>query len=157
MERRQNIWIDGSLRNADFYAGVFQDIRTRHPHYKISIMYIYAEESIIRQRIQTRAERTGRSVPEHLIVDSLEAMDKALNSLTPLCDFVARINNSGEVPVLTAFETVDTRGSWSVLKDRFARLHDTVSEFPEFLAPLPLVRLPQKDVMLLRQIRSEEL
>jgi len=123
MERRQNIWVDGSLRNADFYAQVFEDIRTRYPHYKICIMYIDADEAVIRQRIKVRAERTGRNVPEHLIKASLGAMDKALNKLTPLCDFVARINNSGEVPALSAFCTVDMKGSWGVLQNRFAHLH----------------------------------
>ncbi|CAK0864631.1 unnamed protein product [Prorocentrum cordatum] len=117
MQRRQNIWIDGSLRNASFYAQVFEDIRTRYPHYKISIMYIYADESAIRQRIKVRAERTGRSVPESLVQASLGAMDKALNKLTPLCDFVARINNSGEIPVLTAFETVDTKAGLELRSD----------------------------------------
>jgi len=157
IERRQNIWIDGSLRNADFYSGVFQDIRDRYPHYKISIMYIYADEAVIRQRVRTRAERTGRKVPEHLIHSSLGAMDQVLNRLTPLCDFVARINNSGDVPVLTAFETVDTKGSWSVLQNRFARLHDNVNEFPQFLAPLPLIELPQKDVATLHRTTGSEL
>jgi len=157
IERRQNIWIDGSLRNAEFYASVFQNIRDRHPHYKISIMYIYADEAVIRQRVKIRAERTRRTVPEHLIQSSLGAMDQVLNRLTPLCDFVARINNSGEVPVLTAFETVDTKGSWSVLKDRFARLHDNMNEFPQFLAPLPLIQLPYKDVAILRRTAGSEL
>jgi predicted ABC-type ATPase len=148
MERRQNIWIDGSLRNADFYAHVFEDIRARFPHYKISIMYIYADEAIIRQRIQIRAERTGRNVPENLIQASLGAMDKALNKLTPLCDFVARIDNSGEVPALSAFATIDAKGSWGVLQNRFAHRASDIGDFPQSLAPLPLVRLPEKEAAL---------
>ena len=48
-------------------------------------------------------------------------MDKSLNTLTPLCDFVARINNEGHEPTLVAFETVDTKGNWRVISDRFAR------------------------------------
>ncbi|CAK0868657.1 unnamed protein product, partial [Prorocentrum cordatum] len=101
-------------------------------------MYVFADEAIIRQRIEIRAERTGRNVPESLIQASLGAMDKALNKLTPLCDFVARINNAGEVPVLSAFATIDTSGSWGVLQDRFARKCCDVGDFPQFLAPLPL-------------------
>ena len=50
-----------------------------------------------------------------------QAMDKSLNTLTPLCDFVARINNEGHEPTLVAFETVDTKGNWRVISDRFAR------------------------------------
>ena len=39
----------------------------------ISIFYISASEQAIRQRIKVRAEQTGRDVPEHLIVASLQA------------------------------------------------------------------------------------
>lgn len=39
----------------------------------ISIFYINASEQAIRQRIKIRAEQTGRDVPEHLIVASLQA------------------------------------------------------------------------------------
>eukprot|EP00438_Fugacium_kawagutii_P036043 Skav225009 [mRNA] locus=scaffold957:142168:145084:+ [translate_table: standard] len=138
MEKRQNIWVDGSLRDANYYQTVFRRIRQTHPHYRalsqtsmqmlavslmsairISIFYINASEQAIRQRIKIRAEQTGRDVPEHLIVASLQAaMDKSLNTLTPLCDFVARINNEGHEPTLVAFETVDTKGNWRIISDR---------------------------------------
>jgi len=131
MEKRQNIWVDGSLRDAAFYEQVFRRIRQTHPHYRISIFYISASEHAIRQRIKVRAEQTGRDVPEHLIVASLQAMDKSLNTLTPLCDFVARINNEGHEPTLVAFETVDTKGNWRVISDRFARTYYDPSAFPQ--------------------------
>eukprot|EP00434_Breviolum_minutum_P003629 symbB.v1.2.003196.t1/scaffold158.1/size292703/9 len=131
MEKRQNIWVDGSLRDATFYEQVFRRIRHTHPHYRISIFYINASEQAIRQRIKVRAEQTGRDVPEHLIVASLQAMDKSLNTLTPLCDFVARINNEGHEPTLVAFETVDTKGNWRVISDRFARTYHDPSAFPQ--------------------------
>merc|ERR1711957_415701 len=51
MQLRQNIWIDGSLRNADFYASQFEEIRLRYPHYKIAIFYVTASEATIRMRI----------------------------------------------------------------------------------------------------------
>jgi len=150
MQKRQNIWVDGSLRNAEFYAGEFEDIRNRFPHYRISIFYVEADEATIRARIKHRAQITGRDVPEHLIVDSLQAMDRVLKTLTPLCDFVARINNEGSVPVLTAFETINTSGCWSLIKERFAQQRDSICDFPQALAPLPLVRLPDEHLALLR-------
>jgi hypothetical protein len=42
----------------------------------ISIFYISASEHAIRQRIKVRAEQTGRDVPEHLIMASLQAGTK---------------------------------------------------------------------------------
>ena len=61
------------------------------------------------------------SGPLPACVCASQAMDKSLNTLTPLCDFVARINNEGHEPTLVAFETVDTKGNWRVISDRFAR------------------------------------
>ena len=141
MEKQQNIWVDGSLRDADFYKTAFRRIRETHPNYRISIFYITASEQIIRQRIQHRAEQTGRDVPEHLIRASLQAMDKSLNTLTPLCDFVARINNEGNEPTLVAFETVDTKGNWGVISDRFARTYHDPGEFPQSCPTMRLLPL----------------
>lgn len=144
MEKRQNIWVDGSLRDAGFYEQVFRRIRQTHPHYRVSIFYITASEHTIRQRIKVRAEQTGRDVPEHLIVASLQAMDKSLNTLTPLCDFVARINNEGHEPTLVAFETVDTKGNWRVISDRFARTYFDPSSFPQSKPTLRLRTLDSR-------------
>lgn len=141
MEKQQNIWVDGSLRDADFYQKAFRRIRETHPNYRISIFYITASEQTIRQRIRHRAEQTGRDVPEHLIKASLQAMDKSLNTLTPLCDFVARINNEGNEPTLVAFETVDTKGNWGVISDRFARTYHDPGEFPQSCPTLRLLPL----------------
>merc|ERR1712072_635990 len=79
-------------------------------------------------------------------------MDKSLNTLTPLSDFVARIENQGSVPTLAAFETVNTSGCWALIKDRFARTHTDASEFPHFLPPLPLVVVPDLHKALLHGI-----
>ena len=141
MEKQQNIWVDGSLRDADFYQKAFLRIRETYPNYRISIFYITASEETIRQRIHHRAERTGRDVPEHLIKASLQAMDKSLNTLTPLCDFVARINNEGKEPTLVAFETVDTQGNWAVISDRFARTYHDPGAFPQSCPTLKLLPL----------------
>eukprot|EP00928_Gymnodinium_smaydae_P038581 TRINITY_DN26589_c0_g1_i1.p1 TRINITY_DN26589_c0_g1~~TRINITY_DN26589_c0_g1_i1.p1 ORF type:complete len:740 (+),score=96.35 TRINITY_DN26589_c0_g1_i1:33-2222(+) len=143
MEKCQNIWIDGSLRNATFYAEQFQEIRQSFPHYQISIFYVYADESTIRTRILKRAERTGRNVPEHLIQASLQAMDHSLNILTPLCNFVARIDNAGVHPILKAFEKVDTTGVWEVVRRQFA-MSEAVTEFPNCMEQMALKALSSR-------------
>lgn len=141
MSERQNIWIDGSLRNSDFYAAQFRDLREAHPHYQIAIFYVDAPESIIRARISARALQTGRDVPQRLIVESLKAMDQSLNKLTPLVDFVARIDNSGTEPFLRAFEVVNTSGSWNLVKERFGQKL-VQKEFPHSLPSMPMAVLP---------------
>ena len=96
MRLSQNVWIDGSLRDGAWFAAKFRSIRRRFPHYKIAIFEVGASEEVVRHRIKKRAAQTGRDVPEHLIVKSLESVASSLNILMPLADFVARINNDGE-------------------------------------------------------------
>ena len=43
LSNRQNIWIDGSLGDHEWYSAVFDDIKERHPDYKIAIFYVYCD------------------------------------------------------------------------------------------------------------------
>jgi len=137
MRSRQNVWVDGSLRDGAWFATVFTDIRTRFPHYKIAIFVISAPEAVVRQRVKQRAAATGRTVAEATLVSSLRSVASSLEVLTPLCDFVARISNE-RCPELKAYETVDHSGNWAVIKAQFAAQFPTPGEFPEGLAPLSL-------------------
>eukprot|EP00403_Amphidinium_massartii_P000683 CAMPEP_0178377404 /NCGR_PEP_ID=MMETSP0689_2-20121128/3901_1 /TAXON_ID=160604 /ORGANISM="Amphidinium massartii, Strain CS-259" /LENGTH=693 /DNA_ID=CAMNT_0019997457 /DNA_START=134 /DNA_END=2211 /DNA_ORIENTATION=- len=150
MQKRQNVWIDGSLRNAEFYARQFQEVRSKFPFYRIAIFYVDAPEAKIRERIKHRAQATGRDVPENLIQASLSSMDKSLNTLTPLCDFVVRISNEGAIPVLKACETIDTSGAWEVVTDRLTRKAGGPGSFPNALQPLTLSKLDKEHFPLLR-------
>lgn len=150
MQKRQNVWVDGSLRNAEFYRNQFLELRERYPFYRIAIFYVSASESTIRARIKHRAEATGRDVPEKLIMASLNAMDHALNTLTPHTDFVVRINNDGQIPVLLAFETVDVTGHWETVQKQFADMPDNVIEFPHALSPLVLAAQLEEHIRFFR-------
>jgi len=139
--RNQNIWVDGSLRNTDWFSIVLKDIRERFPMYKLAIFIVEAEEQEIRNRIQKRGEETGRFVPEQMLASSLMTGQRALNKLLPLCDFCARIDNSGDTPRLMSFETIDRSGNWAVLKNQF-QTQSSIRDFPDALAPLLLNSTP---------------
>jgi len=141
MRACQNVWVDGSLRDGAWFTKVFKDVRRRFPRYKIAIFEISASETIVRQRIKSRAAKTGRDVPEELIVGSLASVSKSLDMLTPLCDFVARIGNDDDAPMppmLRAFIQVDNDGDWGRVEERFAQAESDIA-FPRSLAPLRLV------------------
>ena len=140
MRASQNVWVDGSLRDSSWYAKVFKGIRRRYPNYKLAIFEVGASETVVRNRIKSRAEETGRNVPEHLITQSLASVAKSLDVLTPLVDFVARINNEVGSPQLRAFIRVDPSGNWASIKNRFAR-PESAGAFPRSLAPLMLVKM----------------
>lgn len=118
MEQRQNVWVDGSLRDFEWSSRKLQEIRRRHPHYRVALIYVHASEDTVRQRVRTRAARDERDVPEVVLAASLAAPAQTLRALTPLVDFVARILNETE-PVLEAFESVDTTGDWTKISEMF--------------------------------------
>lgn len=98
MERRLNVCVDGSLRDWQHYAGELRRLRQAFPIYRIAILYVHADEATIRARVLERSVRTGRDVPEALLLESLQAAERSVEKLSPLCDLVVRVDNSGAEP-----------------------------------------------------------
>ncbi|KAJ8614254.1 hypothetical protein CTAYLR_001107 [Chrysophaeum taylorii] len=144
MERRQHVWVDGSLRNADYFTTVFQELRLRHPAYRIAIFYVDARPEVAWRRTRTRAAKTGRAVPKDLFHKSMAATAESLRVLTPYVDFLARIENQEDAqpPRLAAFETVDSSGDMSVIRRCFADSEPEAefANFPQRRGPLRLRR-----------------
>ncbi len=89
LKNSQNIWVDGSLHDADWFVKVgrqtisdfphkpimdhsihfqvFDRVRREFPHYRIAIFLIHASEEKVRERIAKRAKQTGRNIPEEMI------------------------------------------------------------------------------------------
>ena len=98
MDQRCHVWVDGSLRDFDWYAPKIASLRKQFPHYRIALFYIHASEATVRRRVETRAARGGggeesRYIPEDVLAASLAAPALTLRALTPHVDFVARITN----------------------------------------------------------------
>ena len=136
MEARQNVWIDSTLKEVEWWEKQLKAIRERFPHYRLAILVVSAPEDVVRERVQSRARATGRSVPEDVLRESLAAVENSVNRLKPLVHFVAVINNGRDegIPELDAFEHVDRSGSWNTLKQHFDVAEP--SAFPHSLAPL---------------------
>ena len=60
LRRGSNLIVDGSLRDAEYHATLFQSLRDRYPHYSIAIVSVTADAEAIKLREARRAERTGR-------------------------------------------------------------------------------------------------
>jgi hypothetical protein len=145
LENSQNIWVDGSLKDGEWFKKVFADVRKRFGAYRIAIFNVAASEATVRARAKAREMKTGRGIPEAELVESLKAPDSTLRVLMPLVDFVARIDNSdnsgSSMPKLEAFESVDTSGDWNLIGNFFARTQPSKGDFPARLAPLHLSRV----------------
>eukprot|EP00992_Anisonema_acinus_P005541 TRINITY_DN18345_c0_g1_i1.p1 TRINITY_DN18345_c0_g1~~TRINITY_DN18345_c0_g1_i1.p1 ORF type:complete len:441 (+),score=71.15 TRINITY_DN18345_c0_g1_i1:62-1384(+) len=128
MEAAKNVWVDGSLRDADWYVKVFKDIRERFKgQYRIAILSVTAPKEVVLERARARELVTGRHVPETEILDSLARVPQSVERLAPLAAFIANITNVGSTPQLSGFcnESVCFRNacdSWEEVAKRFATL-----------------------------------
>ncbi|CAE8592254.1 unnamed protein product [Polarella glacialis] len=138
LKRSQNIWVDGSLRNA---VRVFEDVRERHPAYQIAIFEVTAPEHLVRKRVAERARRTGRSIPEATLTASIKAVERSVLTLMPNADFLASIDNSASTPRLRYFASINRSGVWSHVAARFAHTLPSPADFPKALAPFFLSRV----------------
>ena len=127
MRMKKNVWVDGSLRDFNWYTQVFDQIRAHHPEYSIAIIYVYASKETVFKRARKRGEETGRYVAEKEICDSMERAPQAVKRLRDKADFVAYIRNEGPEPELTDF--CDKEGhhlndeGWEAISSRFATLN----------------------------------
>jgi len=94
--QRKHVWVDGSLRDGEWYEQEFARIRRDHPWYQIAILYVVASHEAIMQRVKRRAEITGRHVPEAEILDSLRRVPRSVEMLSPHIDFLAVADNSAD-------------------------------------------------------------
>ena len=127
------MWVDGSLRDGEWYQQVFARIRARHPAYRIAILYVAADRDTVYRRIAARAEETGRHVPRAEVDDSLARVPKSVERLAAQVEFLAGIDNSTDAPQLRSYfceaddlsRDVDLRAAadddeWAPLRDHFA-------------------------------------
>lgn len=103
LQRRMNVWIDGSLSNYDWTVSQLRRIRGNFPNYRIAVVHVSASETAIMERCERRAKATGRVVPVEKIRNSLHASVRTVQALShPLVDFVAMVRNEGAQPELVS-------------------------------------------------------
>ncbi|CAE7869010.1 unnamed protein product [Symbiodinium sp. KB8] len=87
-----HVLVDGSLRDADWYIGVFKRIREQYPHYRIGILHVIAAPAKVYRRAEKRSRKTGRVVPKHVLDASIFSVPRSVQQLAPYADFVAEVN-----------------------------------------------------------------
>ena len=83
MMQCQHVWVDGSLRDGQWFSKIFDELRERFPNYRVAIFFVNTSEEVAWKRCEARAKATGRSVPKDLFLDSLHSPDHVLRMLTP--------------------------------------------------------------------------
>ena len=98
LKQSKNLWVDGSLRNMQYFKMKFAEIRHRFPEYRIGILHVDAPKEAVLARALARGKITGRFVPEELLLAALEQVPKSVTELSHWADYSATINNTGHSP-----------------------------------------------------------
>jgi len=94
MGAHQHVWVDGSLRNVDWFLEFLKNMRQRFPAYQIAILRVFAAEATIVARAEERGKITGRKIPISVLRDSIRAVNpQSLCKLYNYTDIVAHVNN----------------------------------------------------------------
>jgi hypothetical protein len=97
LQKRYNIVIDGSLRDATWYEGYFARLRKGFPGVRIAILHVSAPVESIKANVQKRFLVTGRMVPEDKMLLSIESVPRSVQCLAPLTDFCCCIENNSSL------------------------------------------------------------
>lgn len=124
MKQRKHVWIDGSLRDGEWYQRYFEQLRSKYPEYQIAVINVTASKDVIFERVKRRADETGRDVPTAEVLDSIERVPKTVAQLAGMLEFLAIIDNSAEdgVPRLKKYCDVDMcylNADWDQIQRRF--------------------------------------
>lgn len=117
--------VDGSLRDVDYYKSLIKRIRREFPEYQLAILHVTASPEIIRSRAQSRAEKTGRAVPEKLLEESIAQVPKSVAALSPFVDIAYTVSNEDNQPIQLIkmsrggkeVENIDNSLSWKEFRE----------------------------------------
>lgn len=99
LRERWNVIFDGSLRDVEWYKGYFQNLRKQFPGIRLMILHIVAEREAVLKRAEERGKATGRMVPREVLENSMDAVPKSVEILSPLVDVAIRVMNlNGQEP-----------------------------------------------------------
>jgi len=97
MTRSCNVWIDGSLGDAEWFAHEFKNIRKRFPHYRIAIVNVHCSDGKIFSRAAQRGNQTGRYISDEKLHKSIKKTRISISALAPLADLVVKVDNEAEM------------------------------------------------------------
>lgn len=135
----KNVLVDGSLKDAVWYQMYINSLRSAFPRLKIAIIHVTASEATILGRCRTRAETTGRVVPEAVIQSAIEQIPNTLRLLSPKVDYFATFENEDgleEPRLLQATKSVSTN-DLAALVDAAMNLDSAGERRPEYVYEAP--------------------
>eukprot|EP00931_Biecheleriopsis_adriatica_P035172 TRINITY_DN20253_c0_g1_i1.p1 TRINITY_DN20253_c0_g1~~TRINITY_DN20253_c0_g1_i1.p1 ORF type:complete len:430 (+),score=83.35 TRINITY_DN20253_c0_g1_i1:51-1340(+) len=93
LRERWNVIFDGSLRDVKWYRMYFEQLRRCFPGIRLMILHIQAEKDEVLRRAEERGKKTGRMVPQEVLLQSMETVPKSVAALAPHVDVAVRVLN----------------------------------------------------------------
>ena len=111
LEQGKSVIIDSSLRDVAWWESVIAGVRrgsgggvsgggSAAPCYRMCILHMVASPGVVFERVQLRAEQTGRMVPLDMVRETFMTVPQSVAKLAPLVDVSATIDTTGREPRL---------------------------------------------------------
>ena len=94
LDRGINVLVDGSLSDSKWYTRYFEQLRNSYKKLHIGIVHVTAPLDTILHRIVERAKITGRMIPQHVLLNSIESVPRSVQVLRDQVDFFVQIVNN---------------------------------------------------------------
>lgn len=102
LRQSKPVFVDGSLTQWEWYSEEFRRIRTNHPTYKIGIIRVFADKHAVFARAAARGKKTGRVVPDEVLLKAFKESPESFRRLAPLADWSMEVDNRGETPAIVS-------------------------------------------------------
>jgi len=94
MQAGNNVLVDGSLRNWEWYVKYFARRKEEYSCAKISILHVDAPREAIIQRAKHRGVVTGRKIPQETLEMAIKQVPVSISKLKDQVDSYYKLNNS---------------------------------------------------------------
>ena len=82
LARGLNVWIDSTLKDADWWSQELQRVKRSYPH-RLCILHVTASWARVEARAARRAEATGRTVPPEVLREAFKQVPASVARLLP--------------------------------------------------------------------------
>lgn len=93
LEKGKNVVLDGSLHDADWYAGFYQELRDKYPKMRLALLHITAPRELILHRATDVEMWTHRHISIERIDKILAQIPVSIERLRPEVNYLCELHN----------------------------------------------------------------
>ena len=105
LSRGLNVWIDSSMRDANWWTEELKRIKRSYPH-RLGIIHVTASWDVIKARAERRGLQTGRRIPPAVLRSAFQMVPRSVRQLAALVDESIEIDNDVSCSALACFQPI---------------------------------------------------